>query len=193
MTLLLVTSIAFGQGNDVAKQVYRASHGSVFLVYVNDSSGTPSALGSAFLVAPRILVTNAHVVEGGTPVLAVGPVRIPLKVLRIDHTNDLAILGVDKDLASKPLPLASETVSPGEQIFAIGNPAGLEKTISQGLVSGLRRRNVKVVQELLRHASARITMDVYAQAMTPAKRAAQQKVVEMVRPVRPPLEVKKMA
>jgi hypothetical protein len=36
-------------------------------------------------------------------------------------------------------------------------------------------------------------MDVYAQAMTPAKRAAQQKVVEMVRPVKPPLEAEKMA
>ncbi len=41
--------------------------------------------------------------------------------------------------------------------------------------------DVKVVQELLRHSSSRITMDVYAQAQTPAKRAAQQKVVEMVR------------
>jgi hypothetical protein len=36
-------------------------------------------------------------------------------------------------------------------------------------------------------------MDVYAQAMTPAKRAAQQKVVEMIRPERPPLEAKEMA
>lgn len=53
--------------------------------------------------------------------------------------------------------------------------------------------DVKVVQELLRHASSRITMDVYAQAMTPAKRAAQQKVVEMVRPDKFPLEAKKMA
>ena len=53
--------------------------------------------------------------------------------------------------------------------------------------------NVKVVQELLRHSSSRITMDVYAQAMTPAKRAAQQKVVEMVRREKPPSEAKKMA
>jgi integrase len=52
--------------------------------------------------------------------------------------------------------------------------------------------DVKVVQELLRHASVRITMDVYAQAMTPAKRAAQQKVVEMVRPGRL-LEAENMA
>jgi len=40
---------------------------------------------------------------------------------------------------------------------------------------------VKVVQELLRHGSARITMDVYAQAMTSAKRLAQGKVVAMLR------------
>jgi integrase len=41
--------------------------------------------------------------------------------------------------------------------------------------------DVKVVQELLRHGSARITMDVYAQAVTPAKRRAQGKVVTMLR------------
>ena len=41
--------------------------------------------------------------------------------------------------------------------------------------------DVKVVQELLRHGSSRVTLDIYAQAQMPAKRAAQQKVVEMVR------------
>lgn len=46
--------------------------------------------------------------------------------------------------------------------------------------------DIKVVQELLRHGSSRVTMDVYAQAQMPAKRAAQHKVVEMVRtPVSP--------
>jgi tetratricopeptide (TPR) repeat protein len=139
-TMLLAVSTAFGQTGETAKQVYSSSQDSVFLVYLNDSSGTPSALGSAFLVAPRLLVTNAHVAEAGSPVLAVGPVRIPLKVVRIDQNNDLAILSVDVDLTSKPLPLASGDVSPGEQVFAIGNPEGLEKTISQGIVSGLRKR-----------------------------------------------------
>jgi integrase len=41
--------------------------------------------------------------------------------------------------------------------------------------------DVKVVQELLRHGSSRVTLDVYAQAQMPAKRAAQQKIVAMVR------------
>ncbi len=44
------------------------------------------------------------------------------------------------------------------------------------------REDVKVVQELLRHSSVKVTMDVYAQAQMPAKRKAQQKVVEMMRP-----------
>ena len=42
--------------------------------------------------------------------------------------------------------------------------------------------DVKVVQELLRHASAKITLDTYSQALSPQKRAAQSKVVSMLRP-----------
>ncbi len=41
--------------------------------------------------------------------------------------------------------------------------------------------DVKVVQELLRHGSAKITMDVYAQAVTKAKRTAQNRVVACLR------------
>jgi integrase len=43
------------------------------------------------------------------------------------------------------------------------------------------REDVKVVQELLRHSSTKMTLDVYAQALTPTKRAAQRKVVAMIR------------
>lgn len=136
-----MTQPALAQGDNSAKAIYDQSQESVFLIYTNDSSGSPTALGSAFIVGPRTLVTNAHVVADGNPVLAVGPVRIPLKVLETDDQNDLALLSVDADLTSKPLTLASGNISPGEQVFAIGNPEGLEKTISQGIVSGLRTRN----------------------------------------------------
>ncbi len=42
--------------------------------------------------------------------------------------------------------------------------------------------DVKVVQELLRHATAKMTLDTYTQALSPDKRAAQSKVVGMIRP-----------
>jgi tetratricopeptide (TPR) repeat protein len=140
-TLLVASIRLFGQAIDAAKQVYDLSQNSVFLIYLNDSSGSPTALGSGFLVGSRMLATNAHVANAGSPVLSIGPVRIPLKVLRTDEENDLALLTLDADLSSKPLLLSSAAVSPGEQIFAIGNPEGLEKTISQGIVSGLRKRD----------------------------------------------------
>jgi V8-like Glu-specific endopeptidase len=68
MMLLVATASALSQSESLAKKVYTSSQNSVFLVYVNDASGTPKALGSAFLVAPRTLITNAHVIEGGNPV-----------------------------------------------------------------------------------------------------------------------------
>ena len=43
--------------------------------------------------------------------------------------------------------------------------------------------NVKTVQELKRHANSILTLDVYAQALTPAKRAAHRKLVELIQPV----------
>jgi len=42
--------------------------------------------------------------------------------------------------------------------------------------------DVKTTQELMRHANSRLTLDVYAQALTPAKRAAHLKVVGLIRP-----------
>jgi integrase len=44
------------------------------------------------------------------------------------------------------------------------------------------REDPKVVQELLRHSSIKVTMDVYTQALTATKRQAQSKVVQMIVP-----------
>ena len=150
--LLLAAVFRFsthGQTTDqTAKELYRESEQSVFLIYVNDSGGQPLAFGSGFLVAPRRIVTNEHVINGGTPVLAVGPVRLPLKVLRVDHVNDLALLEVDTPLTSAPLKIQNGQVAPGEAIFALGNPEGLEKTISQGIISGIRDRNARELLQI---------------------------------------------
>jgi len=116
-TLALANVLVLGQAGDEAKRIYSSSQDSVFLVYLNDSSGTPSALGSAFLVAPRILVTNAHVADAGSPVLAVGPVRIPLKILRTDEKNDLGGWPRSRDI-SKP----QMRVPPVPRIWGPGRP-----------------------------------------------------------------------
>lgn len=155
--LLCIAAVSLGGAQDLANKIYNSAQNSVFLVYLNGANGNPDALGSAFLVAPRVLVTNAHVAEAGSPVLAVGPVRIPLKIIRIDRKNDLATLSADADLTSTPLPLASVAPHPGDQIFAIGNPEGLEKTISEGIISGIRRiddRSLLQITSPISHGSS---------------------------------------
>jgi len=42
--------------------------------------------------------------------------------------------------------------------------------------------DVKTMQELMRHANCRLTLDVYAQALTPAKRAAHRRLVGLIQP-----------
>ena len=76
----------------------------------------------------------------------------------------------------------------GYHIQPIARKLGIQKRIGwhtfRRTYSSILKDNgedVKVVQELLRHASTKVTLDVYAQALTPAKRAAQRKVVLMIR------------
>ena len=53
---------------------------------------------------------------------------------------------------------------------------------SVGTILNANGENPKVVQELLRHATLKVTMDTYVQAMSDEKRKAQSKVVEMIMP-----------
>jgi hypothetical protein len=115
------------------------------------TSGRPDgryvAQGSGFLVDSSKLVTNAHVANSGKVFIELGAARLPTNVEKIDSLNDLAILSVDVEMTVKPLVLASVKPSPGDLIFAITNPEGLERTISQGVISANRQfSNRKLLQ-----------------------------------------------
>jgi integrase len=76
-----------------------------------------------------------------------------------------------------------------DQIQPAARKLGITKKISwhtfRHTFSSVLKANgedVKVVQELLRHSTARMTLDTYTQALSPHKRAAQSKVVSMIRP-----------
>ena len=64
--------------------------------------------------------------------------RLPATIERVDAFNDLALLTTGAELAVKPLIIADVSPAPGTGIFAIGNPAGLERSISTGVISGVR-------------------------------------------------------
>jgi 2-alkenal reductase len=104
----------------------------------------PFAQGSGFLVDDQgHIVTNNHVVEDATGFqvrFADGAV-IEAQLIGRDPGSDLAVLKVDElPPGTAPLPLAdSRTVEVGQTAIAIGNPFGLQNTLTVGVVSGLGR------------------------------------------------------
>jgi putative serine protease PepD len=104
------------------------------------------ATGSGFVLDQRgDILTNAHVVYGARKVtvrLGGSGGAVPAQVVGTDNSNDLAVLRVDPSkVALHPLPLAaSSSVHVGDQVAAIGNPFGLDRTITAGIVSALQRQ-----------------------------------------------------
>jgi serine protease Do len=99
----------------------------------------PISSGSGILVAPGIIVTNAHVVENGSSFQA-GSRRVQLELLATDQIHDLAVLR--GDVEGDCLPLRTDgSAWLGEAVIAAGYPLmdllGSDLKVSMGNVSGL--------------------------------------------------------
>jgi S1-C subfamily serine protease len=102
------------------------------------------ATGSGFVIdRDGTILTNAHVVNGARKVTVqfVDKQRVVAKVLGKDESTDLALLKVDPaGLKLSPLPLgSSKSVQVGDPAVAIGNPFGLERTLTTGVISAVQR------------------------------------------------------
>jgi putative serine protease PepD len=124
-----------------AGAVYAAASPAVVSVRTNVGSGT------GFLISPDgKLVTNAHVVGSASRVLVRFGSRgdsLDAAVVGTDESDDLAVLSIDPGAvprAVKPLQFAdSRTVRIGDPAIAIGNPFGLDRTATEGIVSAVGR------------------------------------------------------
>jgi len=115
---------------------------------------TPSGKGSGFLINDAgYAVTNDHVIQGETRVAAVLYQNVPsglarrrienVEIVALNPFVDLALLKLppQKDLKYSHVILGGlEDLNAGEGVFAIGNPLGLERSVSQGIIS-TRNRN----------------------------------------------------
>ena len=122
-------------------QVYAQNIDSVVLIYANTSGGRST--GSGFvLTEDGYVVTNYHVVEGGTTytVVTSDGDEYAATLTGGDETNDVAVLKVD-GVALNPVELgSSDDLIVGDQVVAIGNPLGeLTSTLTVGYISGKNR------------------------------------------------------
>ena len=114
---------------------------------------TPSGLGSGFIInAEGYAITNAHVIQGETRIKATvfeqgdrdfRRVTIDdVEILAVNHHTDLALIRLTHP-DGRPFTTVyiqgAEDVDVGEEVFAIGNPLGLERSLSAGVVATTQR------------------------------------------------------
>ncbi len=103
------------------------------------------ALGSGFVIdKDGHVITNFHVIQGAQHVFVNFSQndRIEARVVGSDPATDVALLAIDAHRrALSPIPLGnSDSVAVGEPVVAIGNPFGLDRTVTSGIVSAVQRQ-----------------------------------------------------
>jgi Tfp pilus assembly protein PilF len=139
--LLIPTPLRASQ--DILPELVRRIKPSAVAIETFDSRGEKLSRGSGFFVEADRVVTNRHVLENAhraevhSSTGAVFPVK---GVLAVDAEGDIALLKIEVPATNqiKPLPLDKTSPQEGESIVVIGNPLGLEGSVTNGIVSAVR-------------------------------------------------------
>ena len=120
--------------------IVKAANGAIVTIFVK--AGDTRIEGTGFLVSPDgAIVTNYHVIKTGNLAVVKFPdgTILPVDgVLAADKDRDLAVIKIHGQ-TFKTLALGdSDRVQVGEEVVAIGDSLGLELTVSNGILSGVR-------------------------------------------------------
>src|SRR5919204_6170850 len=146
------SSVSAPASTNWISQVYKRYSGGVVQI-TSTSLGPPDffggrqeqrSLGSGFVIDKAgHVVTNYHVVQGARSVQVSfsNNDQVKAKIVGEDPTTDIALLKVNEDSrALTPLQLGnSDNVQVGDPVVALGNPFGLDRTLTAGIVSALQR------------------------------------------------------
>jgi tetratricopeptide (TPR) repeat protein len=140
--LLLVIIPIKAQAQDILPELVRRIKPSAVAIETFDSRGEKLSRGSGFFIETDRIVTNRHVLEGAyrAEVHSSNGTSFPVKgVLAVDAEGDIALLKIDPPSPPiRPLPLDKTSPQEGESVVVIGNPLGLEGSVTNGIVSAVR-------------------------------------------------------
>lgn len=145
LAVLLAAPLTSAAAAPSIQEIYRRAAPSVVFITQVDAAGKTTSVASGFIVAPNgVVVTNYHVIEPdpGAVQLRVkvpsGDVYSEVRVIYAEQRRDFAVISL-RATGLPALPVGdSDRVEVGDQILAIGNPQGLELTLTQGIVESLR-------------------------------------------------------
>ena len=141
LSLILLASVP-ASAQEYLPELVRRIKPSAVAIETFDVRGEKLSRGSGFFIDVDRIVTNRHVIEGayraevhsstGTSFLVKG-------VLAVDAEGDIALLKVDAGAQGvRPLTLDRTSPQEGESVVVIGNPFGLEGSVTNGIVSAVR-------------------------------------------------------
>lgn len=135
--------------NASLSQLFKKFKPAVFIVYTSDGDNTSQGSGF-FISSDGIAVSNYHVFEGtkqGLEVikLASGDEFKVEEIIAKSKENDYIVFKVRSYQSNVFFTPAKSLPEIGDEVFAIGNPQGLEHTLSTGIISGYRE-NQKLIQ-----------------------------------------------
>jgi len=140
LTCLLMFQVARAQ--DQLPELVRRIKPSAVAIETFDAKGEKLSRGSGFFIDSDRVVTNRHVIDGAyrAEVHSLTGSNYPVRsVLAVDAEADIALLRVEAP-ANLVRPLQLDRTSPqeGESVVVIGNPFGLEGSVTNGIVSAVR-------------------------------------------------------
>jgi len=130
-------------------ELFAKTNESVFMLFsteIREKSASKENIesmsqGSAVAVTMRNAITNCHTLEKKNVfVVLVGAKYESVRLVYSDLENDLCVVRADRDILEPVTEFRPYgTLRVGETVYALGSPRGLQNTLSEGIISGLRR------------------------------------------------------
>lgn len=138
--LIWISNFSYSQEMN-AEQLYKKINDAVVSIYTYDIFDKPISQGSGVVINQiGWIVTNYHVYANSSKIIVKHKNKEVLfdRIIAFDVNKDVLILKIANNIFPSITLGNSDKINIGQKVFAIGSPLGLENSISDGIISGLR-------------------------------------------------------
>lgn len=144
LVLFLTGSKVNAQADMTAEQVYDLVNQSVVMIISTEFNGSEDQGSGVVIMDGGYIATCSHLIQNSKTITVIHQNLqfTDAEIVSQDYQKDLAIIKLSRHKLT-PVKLAdSDNLKPGQKVFTISSPVGYENTISEGIISGIRRDNL---------------------------------------------------
>ena len=148
LSIVFSISVSSPSFSGDASDIYKKTKNSIFVVFAKNVDDQVISQGSAVAISENKLVTNWHVVsEASSVVVSSSGIEFSVDIEGKIKNLDLAVLYQNNHKLSA-VKIQMDAPQEGEKVFAIGAPLGLDKTISEGIISSIRKDKENTIYQI---------------------------------------------